>query len=72
MAIKKIKKTTAKKGKILAKPKSTAPLVTKSPALNKFLFGHDEVTRNDMIEVFIFVALAAFLLFVHLKVNEII
>ena len=69
------KKTTVKKVvKKTIKQTNVAPVkAVKTPSkFNKFLFGHDKITRNDIIEVIMFLAMAIFMLFVYLKVQEII
>lgn len=69
------KKTTVKKVvKKTTKRTNVTPVKTvKTPSkFNKFLFGHDKITRNDVIEVVLFLAMAIFMLFVYLKVQEII
>ncbi|NOR85527.1 hypothetical protein GQ473_05405 [archaeon] len=73
MANKKIikKKTTTK---IVKKTiKQTKVTSKKAPnKFNKFLFGHKKINRNDILEVIMFLAMAIFMLFVYLKVQEII
>ena len=77
MADKKVtkKKTTVKKVvKKTTKRTNVTPVKPKKipNKFNKFLFGHNKITRNDVIEVVMFLAMAIFMLFVYLKVQEII
>ncbi len=68
-----VKKTeTIKKASKQAKKAVRQPVKTKSPAVNKFLFGHEKMTKTDIIEIIMFVSMFAFMLFVYLKVQEVI
>ncbi|MCK5473942.1 MAG: hypothetical protein KAI53_00920 [Candidatus Aenigmarchaeota archaeon] len=67
------KKTeTIKKASKKAKKAVKQPVKTKSPAVNNFLFGHEKMTKTDIIEIIMFLSMFAFMLFVYLKVQEVI
>ncbi|MCK4550454.1 MAG: hypothetical protein KAT91_00720 [Candidatus Aenigmarchaeota archaeon] len=75
------KKTIVKKTETIKKVSKQAkkavkqtnqPVKSKSPAVNNFLFGHDKMTKTDIIEIIMFVSMFAFMLFVYLKVQEVI
>ncbi|MCK4967419.1 MAG: hypothetical protein KAS12_00060 [Candidatus Aenigmarchaeota archaeon] len=44
----------------------------KNSKINNFLFGHGKITKTDILEVIMFLVMAIFMLFVYLKVQEVI
>ena len=64
-------KKASKQAKKAVKP-TKQPVKTKSPALNNFLFGHEKMTKTDIVEIIFFISMFVFMLFVYLKVQEII
>ena len=68
--IKKMTKKSVPAKKTVKKTSKQANI--KNSKINNFLFGHETLTKTDILEVIMFLAMAIFMLFVYLKVQEII
>lgn len=65
------KKTQASAIQKSSNPKKNTAQKNKS-SITQFLFGHSKINKKDLIEISIMIILVAFLIFMDLKMKEII
>lgn len=82
--VKKIKRRVNQKKKAVEVHKTTVskPVLSRNHAtkkeeknknnINTFIFGHSQINKKDIIEIIIIIIFTAFLVFMHVKSNNII